>query len=58
MTRVKRGDLVRKGRGRNLYLVESVEGDLAHLREWRTNRIDCAYVGRLRVVSQDVGSKR
>lgn len=46
--RFKQGDLVRKGLGRYVYRIESIQGDLAHMREMTTGRIDCAYVDRLR----------
>ena len=52
---VRCGDRVRKPHARGVYVVTYIdrELDLAHLREDRTGRMDCAYLERLRRVSPE-----
>ena len=49
---LRRGDRVRKPRTRRVYVVDHIDTELglAHLREARTKRMDCAYLADLRRV--------
>jgi hypothetical protein len=51
---VRRGDRVRKPRTRRVYVVDHIDAELglAHLREARTKRMDCAYLADLRRVGR------